>query len=152
MSQKDGSVSGPIPIFKHVIFVRREDIDENHHANNVSYVRWMQEAAIAHATANGWPGSKCNELGVAWVARRHTVEYLIPALEGEKIIIRTWIGDWKKLTSRRYYRFLRETDGKIIANAETNWVMVNTATGRATKIPDPITESFVIVPEQIKFG
>ena len=100
----------PIPVFEYCVTVQPSDIDEMNHANNVCYVRWMQEAAIAHSTYNGWSTPRYLESGFAWVARRHTIEYLQPALVGDKLIVQTWVADFKRVTSRRKYRFLRKSD------------------------------------------
>ncbi|MCL2305087.1 MAG: acyl-CoA thioesterase [Planctomycetaceae bacterium] len=134
----------PIPVYEHRIVVGHSDIDVNNHANNVCFVRWMQEAAIAHSTANGWSSQRYTELGKSWVARRHTVEYLRPALEGDCITIQTWIGSWKNVSSVRKYRFVRDSDSVVLAVAETNWVFVNTSTGRPVKIPSVVSDSFVL--------
>ncbi len=137
----------PIPVYEYHVVVQPSDIDENNHANNVCFVRWMQEAAIAHTTANGWPSEKYYEHGLAWVARRHTVEYLRPAMENEDITVQTWVASWKNVSSVRKYRFLRSSDSTVLATAETNWAFVNTTNGRPTKIPQIVSDSFIVVPE-----
>jgi len=134
----------PIPVYEYRIVVGPSDIDENNHANNVCFVHWMQDAAIAHSTANGWTSDRYVELGQAWVARRHTVEYLRPALEGDHITVQTWVASWKNVSSIRKYRFVRDCDSTVLAIAETNWAFVNTSTGRPTKIPSIVGDSFVI--------
>ena len=134
----------PIPVYEYRILVASSDIDENNHANNVCFVRWMQEAAIAHSTANGWSSERYTELGQAWVARRHTVEYLRPALEGDRITVQTWVDTWKNVSSIRKYRFLRDCDSAVLAIAETNWAFVNSSTGRPAKIPLIVSEAFII--------
>ena len=134
----------PIPVYEYRIVVAPSDIDENNHANNVCFVRWMQEAAVAHSTANGWPSDRYTELGQVWVARRHTVEYLRPAFEGDLITVQTWVSSWKNVSSVRKYRFFRDSDSVVLAVAETNWAFVNTSTGRPAKIPGIVGDSFMI--------
>ena len=134
----------PIPVYEHQIIVSPADIDENNHANNVCFVRWMQEAATAHSAANGWSSERYIELGQIWVARRHTVEYLRPALEGDCITVQTWVSSWKNVSSVRKYRFVRDSDSVALATAETNWAFVNTSTGRPVKIPKIVGDSFTI--------
>lgn len=136
----------PIAIYDYPVVVRSNDIDENHHANNVSYIRWMQEAATAHSEQNGWTSRRYTQHHTAWVARRHTIDYLAPAWEGEEIIVRTWVASWKKVSSTRRYKFLRKKDGAVLAKAETNWAFINPETGRPTKILPEVSESFLVVP------
>lgn len=117
------------------------------HANNVCYIRWMQEAAIGHSTYNGWPTERYIDLHWAWVARKHTIEYLQPAFLGDELIVRTWIADFQRVRSRRMYRFLRESDNAVVASAETNWAFLSTETLRPVKIPDIVAERFIMVGE-----
>ena len=33
---------------EHSVTVASDDIDANRHANNIAYLRWVQDAAVAH--------------------------------------------------------------------------------------------------------
>lgn len=135
------------PFYEHRIVVRPGDIDENLHANNVCYVRWMQDAATAHSKANGWTSERYIKLGSIWVARRHTIDYLAPAIEGDQITVKTWIASWKRASSVRRYHFIRESDSLVLAKAETNWAFINIASGRPTKIAEDVANSFIVYNE-----
>ena len=135
----------PIPVYEHHVNVLPSDIDENEHANNLCYVRWMNEAAVAHSAENGWTAQRYIDLGASWFARKHTIEYLAPSFEGDKLVVRTGVSDWKNIRSTRKYRFVRMSDNKVIAEAETLWVFVNLSTGRPTRIPEEVVEAFVVV-------
>ena len=140
----------PISVFEHFITVSSSDIDENQHANNLCYLRWMNEAAIAHSSANGWTAQRYIELGASWFSRKHIIEYLAPSLEGDKLVVRTGVTDWKSIRSTRNYRFVRIRDDKVVAVAETLWVFVNLSTGKPTRTPAEVTDAFVVVdPEEI---
>ena len=128
-----------------MITVSPSDIDENDHANNLCYLRWMNDAAIAHSSENGWPPMRYVELGASWFARKHTIEYLAPSFEGDKLVVRTGVSDWHNIRSTRTYRFVRIRDDKTIAKAETLWVFVNLSSGKPTRLPDEIARSFVVV-------
>ncbi len=140
----------PITVFEHPVVVLPSDIDENRHANNMCYLRWMNEAAIAHSAANGWTVERYIELGQTWFARRHTIEYLAPAAEGDELTVQTWIADWKSIRSTRKYRFTRRRDGIVVAESETLWAFVNLETGRPVRIPSEVADAFVIVGELAK--
>src|SRR5439155_19675109 len=119
------------------------------HVNNVAYVQWMQDAAIAHATASGCT-AMTKAIGAMWVARTHHIEYLSPAFAGDVITVITCAADFRKVRSLRRYKFVRTTDGKVLARGETDWVFVDAATGRPRAIPDEIKNSFVIVSEELQ--
>ena len=53
-------------------------IDGLGHVNNVEYVRWMQDAATAHADSSGCTAATVAD-GAVWVVRSHRIEYVRPA-------------------------------------------------------------------------
>ena len=139
----------PIPVFEYPVSVLVSDIDEMNHANNVCYIRWMQEAAIGHSTRNGWSTERYLASQWAWVARRHTIDYLQPAFLGDELIVRTWVAEFKHVRSRRKYMVVRKSDGVILATAETNWAFVSTETRRPMKIPQEVCACFIPVGEEV---
>jgi acyl-CoA thioester hydrolase len=82
---------------------------------------------------------------MAWVVRRHTVEYLLPALEADRIVVRTWVADMQRVTSLRRYEIL--SGDRLLARAETNWAFIRTADGKLTRVPENIASSFILVPD-----
>jgi acyl-CoA thioester hydrolase len=128
--------------FLHNIQVSESSIDENGHVNNVEYVRWMQDAAIAHADAAGCTSATKLD-GATWVARRHSIEYLRPALPGDTVEVKTWISDMRRAASLRRYEMSR-SGGTILARGETDWVYVDTATSRPKAIPQHIRDLFEV--------
>jgi acyl-CoA thioester hydrolase len=133
-----------IEVYEHPHTVSPDEIDELGHANNVVYVAWMQEAAVRHSALLGWTTERYLELGVGWVARRHTIEYLRPAFAGDELIVETRVANMKKVTSQRIYRIFRRSDGELLARATTDWAFVNYATGRPTRVPAEIADAFPI--------
>ena len=132
------------PIFSYRFTVPENVIDDNGHVNNVAYVQWMQEAAIRH-------GESISEYKLAenatWYAREHRIEYFLPAFLGEEIEVRTWLTEIKRVRVHRKYEFTRKADGKVIVRGETDWVHVDSKTGRPLAIPAIISELFPISPE-----
>ena len=124
------------------------DIDANGHVNNIVYVQWMQEIAIAHADAVGCTAAT-TAAGCTWVARSHRIEYLRPAYAGDRILVQSWIVDeTKKSSSPRRYRMVRESDGVVLAKGETLWVFVDMHSGRPRTIPPEVIDCFERVPEE----
>ncbi|MGD0518491.1 MAG: thioesterase family protein [Thermoguttaceae bacterium] len=124
--------------------VTHDEIDEQGHANNVVFVAWMQAAAIAHTKALGWTSEKYKQLGGGWVARSHTIDYLQPAFVGDRLIVRTWVAEMKKVTSIRRYQIIRESDRQVLAKAETNWAFIDYATGKPRRIPAEIINLYQV--------
>ena len=138
----------PVRVFRYPFVFPPEAEDENRHVNNIEYVRKLQEAAIAHTLQNGWSPDELHEHGWTWVVRSHFIEYLQPCRAGEGIEILTWVSSFKKIRSLRKYRFVRTSDGAVLANAETDWVFLDFHKGRPVSIPKDVLAAYVVVPEE----
>lgn len=134
-------------IYHHRHAVLPDEIDALGHANNLAYLAWMQAAALAHSAAQGWPGEAYQRLDQGFVVRSHQITYERPAFVGESIVVNTWVASFKRASSVRRYDIVRESDGKRLATAATNWAFVNYATGLPTRIPPKIVQSFEIVSD-----
>lgn len=134
-------------IFTRRFVVPAEAIDAQRHVNNLAYLQWMQDAAIEHSAALGWPMERYVRTGGGWVARSHFIEYLRPAFEGEALALHTWITSARGRSAVRRYVVVREADGAVLARAETNWVFVDLATGRPAPIPEELAADFPLVTE-----
>ena len=134
------SFSAKEAAFCHSFRVEPTDIDDLGHANNVVWVRWINEAAIVHSTHVGLGAEACRALGVLWVVRRHDVEYLLPAFAGETLSAFTWPETLRGASSLR--RTLFQRDGKVLARAETTWVLIDLATGRPRRVPGEMLKGY----------
>jgi acyl-CoA thioester hydrolase len=123
--------------------VGADAVDRHGHVNNVEYVRWMNDAAVAHAQARGWTAATEAE-GAVWVARAHRIEYLRPAFAGDRVRVLTWVADVRGATSLRRYRIERVGDNTVLAEAETDFALVDARTGRPRRIPAHLKAAFVV--------
>ena len=135
------------PVFHLQIVVPAAAVDQNRHVNNVAYVQWMQDAAIQHSAATGCT-RMTEAIGATWVARMHRIEYLRPAFAGETISVLTWVADFRRVRSLRRYKFIRAADQTVLAQGETDWVLVDAATGRPRAIPGEMARLFEVVPDE----
>ena len=124
--------------FEVTITVGPEDLDELHHVNNVVYLRWVQDIATAHWTAIA-PRDALDS--IAWVARRHEIDYLSAATLGEALVVRTWVGRAEGLTFERLTE-IRRAGGQVIARARTLWVPIDRGTGRPRRVNDDVRTLF----------
>ena len=132
-----------IKYFEYRLTVTSQEIDDLNHAGNFHYIKWMQHAAIAHSTAIGWSPQKYIEFEAGWVARSHKITYLKPAYEGDPIVIKTWVSNFKGVTSLRQYEIFNDR-GEMLAKAETDWAFVNYKNQKPTRIPAEISACFAI--------
>jgi acyl-CoA thioester hydrolase len=137
-----------VRVFSKRFAVPPEAIDVQGHVSNVAYVGWMQDVAIEHSAAAGWPMERYLELGAGWVVRSHFIEYLRPAFADELIGAHTWVPRFDQRSTPRRYLFVRDGDGTVLAQAETMWVFVDLTTGRRRPIPAELLEAFDAVPDE----
>jgi acyl-CoA thioester hydrolase len=128
--------------------VPSEAIDRQGHVNNLAYVAWMQDVAIEHSAAAGWPMERYLALGAGWVVRSHFIEYLRPAFAGERLAVFTWVPEFTQRSTPRRYLFVRETDRQLLAQAVTRWVFVDLTSGRRRPLPDELIAAFEVLADE----
>ena len=113
--------------------VEPADIDRLQHVNNVAFLRYVQDAAVAH-----WQSLAPSEAQSAllWVVRRHEIEYFRPAYLGDELQVMTWVGEPSAARWDRFTEILRPADGQLLVQARTVWVLLDRASGRPRRI-DP---------------
>jgi acyl-CoA thioester hydrolase len=128
------------PVFALTLRVPDGDVDRQGHVNNVAFVRYVQEVAVAHWRAVAPPEAQA---ALAWVVRRHEVEYLRPGLPGDELVLRTWVGE--EPSGARWERFtevVRAGEEKPIVTARTVWVLLDAATGRPRRVGAALAARF----------
>ena len=159
--------SGVKPTSGYVSYVkvRFSECDPLGHVNNAVYLSYFEQVAIDHAAALGWSSAALvAKVGALFVARRHEIDYLQPAFEGDLLRVRTWPVEMRGARGLRVYDISRvEDDDRIglvdrlllpdelvplprqdtIVSARTEWAFMNPTTGRPVRIPTLIADDFV---------
>ncbi len=134
-------------IFEHFLTVRDDEIDRLGHVGNLVYLRWTQEAALAHSAAQGWPTDAYHKLGSGFIVRSHNIEYRRPALLNDELVVRTWVAGFRRASSLRRFKIVRRRDERVLATAATDWAFVRFETGMPTRIPPEIRDAFELVED-----
>jgi acyl-CoA thioester hydrolase len=111
-----------------------------HHAN---YLRYMQEAAFEASSAAGYAQEDYEAMGRIWLARQTEIEYLRPLHYGDSVLVTTWVADWRRVRSRRAYEFWLAGSNALVTRAFTDWVFLDSSTGRPASIPPEMMVAFV---------
>ncbi|MBM3982994.1 MAG: acyl-CoA thioesterase [Planctomycetes bacterium] len=119
------------PKFVLPVRVADADIDRQGHVNNVAFVRFVQDVAVAHWLAVAPPDVQA---AFTWVVRRHEIEYLRPAFAGEELLLRTWVGEPSGATWERFTEVARAGEDKPLVTARTVWALLDAATGRPRRV------------------
>lgn len=118
------------------------DIDLMNHVNNVRYLQWLEDVAWNHSIALGMGPDDYARLAHGVVVRRHQLDYLQPALRGDRVLCATWIVGLDRITLDRRYQFVRESDGTTLFRGATRFVCVEIASGRVRRMPDEFTATY----------
>ncbi len=116
-----------------------EHIDVLGHVNNAVWVQWMEAIATSH-----WESLAQAEwqAAYAWVVTRHEIDYRGNITEGESVTAETFVPD-----PPRGARFDRRVDfrnsaGKVIVSARTQWVLIAIASARIQRVPAEMAALF----------
>jgi acyl-CoA thioester hydrolase len=122
--------------------VREEHIDLMRHVNNVHYLQWLEDVAWDHSIVLGMTPDDYTRLGQGMVVRRHELDYVLPALLGDRVLLATWIVALDRLSLHRRYQFVRESDGATLFRGATHFVCVEIASGRVRRMPPEFTQIY----------
>ena len=128
--------------FELPVAVLPEDIDELGHVNNVVYLRWVQDAAVAHWNALA-PQEDRKKL--RWVVLRHEIDYKQAVRLGDEIVARTWVGGATRLRFERHTELLRASDRGLVAKALTIWCPIDASTGRPSAVSAEVRARFSVM-------
>ena len=128
-----------LPPFELPLTIEPTDIDMMGHVNNVTYLRWVQEAATAH-----WNHAAPAEdrVRLLWIVLRHEIDYKRAAFREDAIIGRTWVGTAVRLRFERFTEILRASDRSVLATARTVWCPVDAQTMKPTAVSPAVRAFF----------
>ena len=117
--------------------VAAEDIDAQNHVNNVAYLKYVQDAAVRH-----WFSVAPADVAaaVAWVVRRHEIEYARPARLGDELELTVRVELVRGVRGVRRTTISLAADGAGVANVWSEWVWVRLADGRPSRVPSELVE------------
>lgn len=130
----------------HVLAVDVADahIDLMRHVNNVHYLQWLENVAWDHSVALGMRQDDYTRLGHGMVVRRHELDYVAPALAGDRVLLATWIVALDRLSLHRRYQFVRQSDGATLFRGATHFVCVEIASGKVRRMLADFTAAYTL--------
>jgi acyl-CoA thioester hydrolase len=106
------------------------DIDAMQHVNHSVYLRWIEEAVVAH-----WRSAATPEEIAAfkWIALRHEIDFRASAFEGDALIVSTKLVEVRR--ARAWYETVIARDGVVLVEARSCWGCIDATNGRLTAVP-----------------
>ncbi|MFB2762265.1 acyl-CoA thioesterase [Marinobacter shengliensis] len=127
--------------FTMTITVRPEDTDRLGHANNVVYVRWLEEVSWQHIDSLGMTWALHEETGKAMAITRTELDYQASANAGDELVLGTWLTDWDgRFRSARQFQLIRPADGKTLLRALSTHACVDMKSQRPARAPKAFAE------------
>ena len=140
MQQHDIDWDLPAP-FTIEIAVRPEDTDRLGHANNVVYVRWLEDVSWAHIESLGMTWELHEKTGKAMAITRTEIDYLASANAGDQLVLGTWLTDHDgRFRSARQFQLVRPSDGKTLVRAVSTHACVDLKSQRPARAPKEFAE------------
>jgi acyl-CoA thioester hydrolase len=133
------------PVHQYTHRVTPDEIDQQQHVHNLSYLQWTLWAAHEHSAAGGWDSAAALQDGVGWVVRSHDITYRAAAVADDDVIVQTWVSEATPVAIRRRYVICRPADHQILAKIETRWVLVDLRVHKALKLSDEVVATIVVV-------
>ena len=121
--------------------VQPADIDELGHVNNITYLRWVQDVAVAHWRTVAAPA---DHTVVVWVVVRHEIDYRRPAFNNDEIIARTWVGVATRATFERHTEYCGPRTASLLAKARTLWCPVDPESRRPVSVSASVRAAFSV--------
>lgn len=122
--------------------VRHYECDANGHLSNPNYLRYMQETAFDASAAVGYSKERYEGMGLIWLARESEIEFSVPLHYNDTVEVKTWVGDFRRVRSRRFYEFRRAGTDDIVARGSTDWVLLEMDSHRPVAVPEEMIAAF----------
>ena len=128
-------------IFTQRFPVDAADIDELGHVNNIVYLRYAQDVAIAHWRARASAEMLANYV---WVVMRHEVDYRAPLTLGDEVDVRTWVDDVARGPAwARFVAIHKAGAARPAAEIKSNWCLLDAHTRRIKRVPPELVARFL---------
>jgi acyl-CoA thioester hydrolase len=154
------------PRFAAYFRVRHYEADALGHVNNAAYLHYLEQAAIEHSAAVGYPLRRYPEMGTLFMVRRHEIDYLRPTSPGDVLEVVTWAAEIRGPRTVRTYEVYRHAHAasevvtvavpadsllplayvpasEPLVRARTQWVYVELNSGRPLCVPAERIEAFM---------
>jgi acyl-CoA thioester hydrolase len=101
------------------------------------YLRYLAQAAVEASAAAGFGPAWYAAAGAVWLVRRSTLTIHDPIRGGERLAIRTWVEDFRRVRSHRRYD-VRDRGERQVLEGRTDWVYVDAVTGKPRRVPQEV--------------
>lgn len=121
-------------VFEREFRISSYEINPRGFARLTSIANYLQETAYEHATELGWGYHALMEQKVGWVLSRMRIKVYKYPVWDDVVVIKTWPRGIEKLFAFRDFQLFNPRK-ELLAEASTNWLIVNLETHRPQRMP-----------------
>jgi acyl-CoA thioester hydrolase len=122
-------------IHKTPISVRFYELDPYRHLNHSVYIQYFEVGRIDLFGVFGWSLTQMADLGTQVVVTSIETRFLSPGVEGDELVVETWVEDVKRVSMRFGQRIMRGDD--VLASQTVHGACVS-LDGKPIRIPDDL--------------
>jgi acyl-CoA thioester hydrolase len=138
----DDKAEGMTVSLERTFRVRHYECDAYENVYYTNYLRYIQEAAMDASASIGFDAAWYAEQGTTWLVRETDIEFIRPLRYGDSVRVKTWVENFRHAMSLRSYELRMVDSGELVARAGTEWVYLDAARGRPTRIPEQFKTLF----------
>lgn len=121
----------------HPISVDPSEIDFMGHVNNAYYLKWVQDAVVAHWQNIAPPQAVAAHM---WVALKHEITYRKPAFLDDQVIATVVLE--KVHGARAFYETIIRRGEDVLAEVKSSWCCLDAETLRPARLAEDIKRRF----------
>jgi len=119
------------------IKVRFYELDPYRHLNHSVYIQYFEVGRIDLFAAFGWTLGQMEDLGSHVVVTDIQTRFLAPGLEGDELVVETWVDEIKRVTALFGQRIMRGDE--VLAEQQVRGACT-TLQGRPTRFPEGLLQ------------
>ncbi|WNL40677.1 thioesterase family protein [Halomonas sp. PAMB 3264] len=120
--------------------VRGYHLDGYGHVNNARYLEFMEEGRWSYFDQHARLVSEMHDSGRAFVVVNLNIDYKRAAVQNDDLTVMTGLIEVGERSALCHHRILR-ADGKVVAQADLTFVLMDMNAGRASTIDGEILET-----------
>jgi acyl-CoA thioester hydrolase len=117
------------------IKVRFYELDPYRHLNHSVYIQYFEVGRIDLFGAFGWSLGHMEDLGTMIVVTDIETRFLVPGVEGDELVVETWVEEIKRVTSLFGQQIVRGDE--VLATQKVRGACTTLA-GRPTRFPEEL--------------
>ena len=131
--------------FESRLKVLPRDIDINGHVHHSVYLDYLLAARYDQMErCYGMSMERFMEMGLTRVARRYEIEYKTPIMLGDEVLVRTWVGDFGKVSGVVELEMLSRLTDRCTAKGKATYVLLDVKSNKPARLPEEAIRKYSI--------